>query len=148
EVDGTWAYGASAAGSSPKSVLQVPQDGGTGATLAATQYVVSNLDLRNGYVYWSTRGNGGATGTGRRAAVGGGTAQPVATGEGPVAGIAVDDTNVYWVTYETNGVVRKAPLAGGAPVTLAVGQTNAFSIAVDDAYVYWGTYTTNGAVMR
>jgi hypothetical protein len=146
-VDDAWVYGGSTLGS-PQSFLQVPHDGGAGAVRAASQYVISNLGLREGYVYWSTRGNGGASGTVMRAAVDGGAVQPVVTGEGPVAGIAVDDTNVYWVTYEANGVVRKAALAGGPPVTLAVGQTNAFSIAVDDAYVYWATYVTNGAVMR
>lgn len=81
-----------------------------------------------------------------------GPAETIATGEGPVAGIAVDDAHIYWVRYEQVndlGVVRRAPKAGGAtPVTLATQQKSAFSIAVDDTHVYWAALTSDAGVAR
>jgi hypothetical protein len=127
-------------------ILQLPGDGGAGTSRATAVGQVSDFAVRDGYVYWSTRG-----GTVMRIPAASGAAETIATGEGPVAGIAVDDTHVYWVRYEFNsqGRVRRAPKTGGvAPITLAAAQQNAFTIAVDDTHVYWGAYVADGGVNR
>jgi hypothetical protein len=55
----------------------------------------------------------------------------IASGTGTM-GIAVDDTNVYWV----GSGVYAAPKAGGAATTLTEAGAP-YEVAVDAAYVYW-----------
>jgi hypothetical protein len=72
-------------------------------------------------------------------------ATTLASGQGGAVAIAVDASNVYWVTPST---VMKVPIEGGAPTTLASGQTAATAIAVNANDVYWVTYYDGGAVMK
>ncbi len=57
-------------------------------------------------------------------------------------GIAVDDTNVYWVEDDDPGRVAFAPKTGTSDggATLAGGQHYPARIALDDANVYWVAY--------
>jgi len=75
----------------------------------------------------------------------GGGALTHASGEATPTCIAVDDTYVYWATFDNGLVRRTTKAAGGAVETLASGQTQPFAIAVNSRAVYW--LNTNGAVM-
>ena len=60
---------------------------------------------------------------------------------GTAAGVAVDETYVYWTDNE-DGYVCKMPLGGGDVTTLAIGVGSwPLTVAVDDAYVYWSGWT-------
>jgi hypothetical protein len=52
--------------------------------------------------------------------------------------LAVDASNVYWVSYEDPKGVQQVPVGGGTPTTLATWEAGAWAIAVDAGYVYWG----------
>jgi len=60
-------------------------------------------------------------------------------------GIAVDDSNVYWTTFEDPMSVMSVPLAGGAPVELATSAGPGGALAVRGGYAYW---VAAGAVMK
>jgi hypothetical protein len=53
------------------------------------------------------------------------------------AGIAFDDTYVYWTDDTTVGTITKVPKTGGTATVLA-RDTNPGAIAVDATSVYWG----------
>lgn len=55
---------------------------------------------------------------------------------GGVTGIALDDTDVYWVDQTTVGTVMKVSKTGGTATTLA-HDTSPIAIAVDATSVYW-----------
>jgi hypothetical protein len=57
--------------------------------------------------------------------VGGGTVTQYPFSTGSAEGMAVDASNLYWVT--ASGEVDSVPLAGGAVKTLAAGHTTARS---------------------
>jgi hypothetical protein len=52
--------------------------------------------------------------------------------------LAVDDTNVYWVSTGA-GKLMKAPKAGGAPAVLLEGLAKPASITLDGSYLYFTT---------
>ncbi|HVO26263.1 MAG TPA: hypothetical protein VMW56_21830 [Candidatus Margulisiibacteriota bacterium] len=93
---------------------------------------------------------GGSTG-----ATGSGATTVVTLASGPVWGMALDSTNVYWTTGgdPTGGFVLKVPKAGGGVTTLASGDRLS-GIAVDANSVYWiagsadASNPASGAVMR
>ena len=62
--------------------------------------------------------------------------------------IAIDSTNVYWITGA--GAVRKCAVGGcgGAPTTLADGLGPLCGVAIDLANVYWTACDTSPAVMK
>jgi hypothetical protein len=74
--------------------------------------------------------------------------QPVVltSGQDLPTGIAVDETNVYWVNY-FGGTVVTIPKGGGAPVILAEKQDSPRAVAVDATHVYW-TNLFGGSVAR
>jgi hypothetical protein len=61
-----------------------------------------------------------------------------------VAGIAVDDSYVYWAAGVSSlttmdGAVRRVSKAGGSPTTLSANENDPTAVTLDDTYVYWGT---------
>jgi hypothetical protein len=59
---------------------------------------------------------------------------------GSAAGIAVDATDVYWVTAPGDTTsVNAVPIAGGPVRVLAANQPLAVGPALDDCHVYWAT---------
>ena len=52
------------------------------------------------------------------------------------AGLAVDETRVYWADPGA-GEIFAMPKAGGSPTVLATAQDRPSGIAVSDGYVYW-----------
>jgi len=74
----------------------------------------------------------------------GGAIETLATGQGGVYDVALDDAFVYWVAWRDQ-VVRRRAKAGGAVETVATGQPGAVAIAVDATHVYW---SVDGEVRR
>jgi sugar lactone lactonase YvrE len=66
----------------------------------------------------------------------------LATMQGGISDLVLDDSNVYWATHEGN--VVKIARDGGTPTTIASEQGNVLSIAVDATRVYWST--ADGAI--
>jgi hypothetical protein len=69
---------------------------------------------------------------------------PILTAQGSPAGIAADDTEVYW-TNLTDGTVMGAKIHGGLPAAVAVGQNAPGALALDANYVYW---SASNSVLR
>ena len=84
-----------------------------------------------------------------RVAKTGGSMELVAGNQLQVAGIAVDDSDVYWTDIDTVALrVLRQPKSGGATEILQTG-IQSFDIAVDASHVYWGASTTaSDSIMR
>ena len=90
----------------------------------------------------------------------GGVTARIAALESNPCSLAVDETNVYWVTARAataacppdamtsaTGSVHQAPLAGGDTMTLATAQPWPAGISVGGSQLYWangGTYDSHG----
>jgi hypothetical protein len=121
----------------PVSVVCISLDGGTPFTVAAGSAIYWGLTLDETAAYVAA-GDGSGAGTILAAPLAGGT--PITLGAGDPAGIAVDDTNVYWTTAPFDGgtgSLIRVPKQGGVAVTLAAGQNDPGSVAVDAQRVYW-----------
>jgi hypothetical protein len=153
--------------------MQMPLDGGTPIELAANQSHSTAIAIDQANVYWTTHADLGGSGDAGppsgailRTPIGGGAIVTMVSGIAALAGIAVDDANLYWLddgppdsnryADNTNGAVMRMPLDGGAPLTLASGQNWPQSIVVDSANVYWTnggastsslSWSSNGAVL-
>ena len=68
-------------------------------------------------------------------------------GDGSLTGIglALDDTDAFWIDQTTVGTVMKAPKLGGTATTLA-RDTQPVAIAVDSTSVYWSD--VDGNILR
>jgi hypothetical protein len=83
----------------------------------------------------------------------GGKCQPIELARGPAGatGIALDDRNVYWSSYDGNAIL-KVPKTGGNPTTLAQaanGVQSPLGVFVEGGYVYWvNTVLFYGSIMR
>ena len=81
-----------------------------------------------------------------------GSMQLYSVGQTLGAGVAVDDTNVYWAA---SGAISFAPLAAKSGTPLATAQSSPFAVALDDTNVYFtdfgggrvGAAAGDGAVM-
>ncbi|WP_437736991.1 hypothetical protein [Sorangium sp. So ce1335] len=107
-------------------------------------------------VYWASFEGGSVF----RAALGEdevGEAAEIASGQGQLNGLALDEDHIYWTRRDAGTVVRM-PKDGGEPEVLASQQQRPGSVAVDAAAVYWinegspdqddGTPVRDGAVLK
>lgn len=86
-----------------------------------------------------TASPGGDGGASPDAEAGASSATTIADQQDKPYAIAIDATNLYWVTASSDGMsgtVVEAPLGGGPPVTLASGLSSPVGVAVDDTNVY------------
>lgn len=73
---------------------------------------------------------------------------PLATGQGEVWGVALDERNVYFTSF-TGGFVARVPKAGGAVERIAsTGAFLARKVAVNASHVYWTSDDSPGAISR
>jgi hypothetical protein len=90
------------------------------------------------YVYWGNAGQSGTDGSVYRAKLDGTSPVAIAHGQGPVYGIAIDATTVYFTT--TSGTVASVPKTSDGSVTptqLGQGEGYVLGIAVDATDIYW-----------
>jgi hypothetical protein len=72
-----------------------------------------------------------------------GTTQVLAQLEGGViAGVVLDEANVYWV--QNGSIMRAAKQGSGRAVRIASGQMPRPHLAVDDARIYWVSHVDDG----
>jgi hypothetical protein len=142
------------------SVMWVPVDGGTPATLASSELGPVAVAVDSANVYWTgykacapyLQACIGGTGVVMKLALDGGTPTTLAAGLDQPQGLVVDTVSAYWTDVGA-GTVMKVPLGGGTPTTLAVRQGYPNGIAVDSASVYWTDWPSTktdsfGTVMK
>ena len=146
EVDDTHVYWVNFYGG---TVNAVPVGGGSVTTLASGQYNPRSVAVDGTHVYWVNYGTLGdesdsvtTDGTVNEVPISGGAVTTLASGQNNPSSLAVDGTNVYWVTgswgsYAGLGTVNAVPVGGGTVTTLATGQNDPTSVATDGTNVYW-----------
>jgi hypothetical protein len=77
----------------------------------------------------------------------GGSAAPIATGQGNPSRLAEDDTYLYW-SNAIDGSVKRVKKAGNAAPEAVAPSGAAGPIAVDDSYVYWSGCNVTGCLFR
>ncbi|HEX4476313.1 MAG TPA: hypothetical protein VH142_14605 [Polyangiaceae bacterium] len=114
--------------------------------LATGQFDPGGITVDGTNVYWSNNGDfGGAHGSVQEIAIGGGPIIAIASNEAGPLGIALTDTDVYFVDEGTSagnyddGAIRHVPKAGGTVATLAGKQSFPVAIAVTATTAYWTT---------
>jgi hypothetical protein len=99
----------------------------------------TNVVVDRDFVYWGS--NSPTEGIVKRIRLDGSQVAPehLAAGINEVAGVAVDEVNVYWSAGST-GMVQTAPKQGGGPIITLATDTGAPAvvIAADEVNVYWG----------
>ena len=123
-------------------VMRVPLTGGT-ASAVVTGTSASAVAVDDANVYWSDL----LAGTLSAVPKGGGAATVLASGQSGVQEIALDATQVYWLTNDSAGIawLRTVPKSGGTPTKLAEYECTGRSFALHGGFVYW---TCGGNVMR
>lgn len=126
-VDATSAF---VANQGTSSIVKVDLATGTKSTLASAQANPVGVVVSGGVVYWNTYGSGAGNGTVMKCAASGCNDQPtqVAWGIqipspqnfGPIIGLSVDSTSVYWANLNNTGEVRKTALNGNLTTSTQV----------------------------
>jgi hypothetical protein len=90
------------AGDCAGSVMSLPVTGGTAmpVSLGHSGSDVSSFAVDGSHVYWTTSDAGGLV---FRAAKAGGMPEVIAEGQAAAAGLALDDTRVYWIAAGPHG---------------------------------------------
>jgi hypothetical protein len=115
----------------------MPKAGGSPQVLATSQNTPIAVTANASGVYWANEGQPGMHNGSVMSDPANGVLFVLASQQGTVEDIAVEGSNVYWVTSD-DGKVMRAPAAGGGMATvLASGEEGAISLAVDASYVYW-----------
>jgi hypothetical protein len=130
-----------------RAVMSVPTAGGTPTQLAdtVTQGLTQAMAVDGSNVYWTTLYRNV-----NKVPKAGGPITTLATMPSPLAGIAVDQTAVYFTVVGPppgHGAIMKMPIAGGQIVTLASSQCDPYQIALDATRIYWANSCV-GAVMK
>lgn len=132
-IDATSAYWVNRGPETPSNpyadgaVMRVDKNGGTPSTIASKQFGDAALAVDDAGVYWSTCGK--ENGVYRLSKTGG---TPTLIADTSCAwSIAVDATNVYWIS----DAIKKADKRGGAAQTIVASKGSALSI--DGASIYW-----------
>ena len=132
-VDGTSVYWNGRSADIGASLMKVAVGGGSIATLAVgLTGVFPPIAVDANGIYWQS-----GIGIVKMALTGGSVVPLVASGA--PNGVAIDDTNLYWVDQNQHDVM-KVPLVGGTPVLVALGSGGATvfpRIAIDATSVYW-----------
>ena len=111
-----------------RATLRATGEGGVAARLSLSGRNIGPA----GRVYWvGTNFGGGSVNAISR---GGGTVTVLAGDPHSPVAVAVDATNVYWIS---GGAVHQAPISGGSTITLASGLNYPFSLVVRGTHVYW-----------
>jgi hypothetical protein len=126
-------------------VASVPKGGGAKTFLVAeleTPLGAIAVDGRS--VYWTS--GGGTLGGVYSIPVAGGPVTILASHQNEPQGIAVDATNVYWVTSDGN--VCSVPISGGAVTILASGRGSLLGLAREGSTLYWTSFVEGGNVEK
>jgi len=92
------------------------------------------------YVYWGNAGTSGTDATVFRAKLDGSQPVAIAKNLGPVYGIAIDSTNVYFTTDTGHQIAYVPKTSDGSIAPTQLGDSNdvtPFAIAVDGNDIYW-----------
>jgi hypothetical protein len=119
------------------SVASAPLAGGAPTTLSLQPNPIF-LTIDSSFLYVNETGTWGSI---VKIPLGGGAPITLVTSTYWPQGIAVDSSNVYWLSY-LGGTVMSVPIDGGSPTTLATGQSVPQSIAVNESNIYWSTLNT------
>jgi|GEM_PF-6076058 len=96
---------------------------------------IYKLILQGDTLYWA-QSNDFGPGEVKRISIHGEDEQTLASGQSDLFDLAVDNTHVYWTTYES-GRVRRVPQNGGTIEDIRVAQTHVPLVYLDKNYVYW-----------
>jgi sugar lactone lactonase YvrE len=143
-VGGSTVYWTNSAFGEPGYVLDMGSSGGSIITLGQGESPVG-IAVNGSALYWANEGSGPSTGSVMRYAFNGSAAVTLAGSLNAPSAIALDSSNVYWVTED--GFAMKAPLTGGLVTTLASQQNDPLAIATDGTSVYW-TNNGDGSVVK
>jgi hypothetical protein len=106
--------------------------------LASGLGTLTGIAADQSYVYWSVA----ASPPLQRTLIGGGAISVVSKVPFPARAIALDGTEIYWMSDSS---LWHSPKASGPDITVLSGQVGASAIVTDDSTVYWGLQ--NGKVM-
>lgn len=125
----------------------VPQILASGYTNAA------DLEVKFGWVYFSSVGSMGsnATGTIARVTTTGTTVEDLADNLAQPWGLTVHDGTIYFAAQgnsDIGGGLFSLPLTGGTPTALYADQNDALFVVTDGNQLFWTEHRPGGTVMR
>jgi hypothetical protein len=126
-------------------VLKIPKTGGAPVSVGPPQQSPYAVDVDGTTIYWTNGGTAPAFGDGAVLSCLRGGALPCApvslarAQAGPLAPMALDAANVYWLDVFSGSVMGVAK-AGGVPWVLASGQSHLSGVSASAGRVYWSTH--------